>query len=359
MGLTSHQIRLFFLAALGALVMAVPVTARDQADVSVTDLVGTIGPDGIILQYPDGREVIHLQGRLEPWVIEVRDQSPQDNFHLHGAGGVDFATDLDGQGTETWTVTFIDGDYEYQSDRDPINLHGYFYVHDTPPAPPPPPPPPPGGPPPPPPPPGGPPPPPPPGGPPPPPPPAPLAQPDLIGTVGPAQRIELFRSDGRTVTTLAPGTYSIQVHDFSESHNFHLSGPGVNLWTQVGNIEHPVWTLTLRTGRYTFLCDAHAGTMKGSFTVGNVPPPPAAKPCRVPHVVGRTLAYARRVIRAAKCAVGRVRYTLSTRARGRVLRQSPRAGTRMVRSGRVALWVSRGRTEAPIRSHSLFRMTFQ
>jgi hypothetical protein len=144
------------------------------------------------------------------------------------------------------------------------------------------------------------------------------------------------------VTNLAPGTYSIQVHDFSDTHNFHLSGPDVNLWTQVGEIEHPIWTLTLRTGRYTFVCDAHAGTMKGSFTVGDVPPPPAAKPCRVPRVVGRTLAYARRVIRAARCGVGRIRYTRSTRARGKVLRQSPRAGTRLVRGGRVALWVSRG-----------------
>jgi hypothetical protein len=116
----------------------------------------------------------------------------------------------------------------------------------------------------------------------------------------------------------------------------------VNLWTQVGEIEHPIWTLTLRTGRYTFVCDAHTGTMKGSFTVGNVPPPPAAKPCRVPRVVGRTLAYARRVIRAARCGVGRIRYTRSTRARGKVLRQSPRAGTRLVRGGKVALWVSRG-----------------
>ena len=129
--------------------------------------------------------------------------------------------------------------------------------------------------------------PPPPGPPPPPapPPPAPPqpAPPDLIATVGPSQRIELFHADGRAVVHLQPGEYDIQVHDFSQVHNFHLTGPGVNLWTQVEEIVHPIWTLNLTTGTYRFACDSHP-TLKGSFTVG-LRPPPYAGP--LPRAEGR------------------------------------------------------------------------
>ena len=98
----------------------------------------------------------------------------------------------------------------------------------------------------------------------PPPPPPPPAQPDLILTVGPDPRIAAFYADGRPVTNLPPGTYTIQVHDLSATHNFHLTGPGVDEKTSVGDIEHPVWRLTLRAGKYTFKCDVHP-TIKGSF----------------------------------------------------------------------------------------------
>ena len=33
------------------------------------------------------------------------------------------------------------------------------------------------------------------------------------------------------------------------------------------------WDVTLTDGKYTYICDAHATTMKGSFTVGTVTPP--------------------------------------------------------------------------------------
>ena len=120
----------------------------------------------------------------------------------------------------------------------------------------------------------------------PPPPPPPPAQPDLILTVGPDPRIAAFYADGRPVTNLPPGTYTIQVHDLSATHNFHLTGPGVDEKTSVGDIEHPVWRLTLRAGKYTFKCDVHP-TIKGSFTVStNAPPVPK---CKVPRVIGKGL----------------------------------------------------------------------
>ena len=200
-------------------------------------------------------------------------------------------------------MTLDVGDYEWISDFDQTGyLRGLVTAHPNPNPPPPPPPPSPAG---------------------PPPPPPPPAQPDLILTVGPDPRIAAFYADGRPVTNLPPGTYTIQVHDLSATHNFHLTGPGVDEKTSVDDIEHPVWRLTLRAGKYTFKCDVHP-TIKGSFTVStNAPPVPK---CKVPRVIGKGLPKARRSIRAAHCSVGRVRYLRSKRAQGRIVRQSPGAG---------------------------------
>ena len=50
-------------------------------------------------------------------------------------------------------------------------------------------------------------------------------------------------------------------------HNFHLTGPGVNVKTSVGATGTKTFTVTLKKGTYKFVCDPHAGFMKGSFTV--------------------------------------------------------------------------------------------
>lgn len=74
------------------------------------------------------------------------------------------------------------------------------------------------------------------------------------------------------------------------------------------------------------------------------PPPPAPpRTCRVPRVVGRSLTVARSKIRRAGCRVGRIRRARSARARGKVIRQSPRAGARVRQGTRVNLTLSRGR----------------
>ena len=58
------------------------------------------------------------------------------------------------------------------------------------------------------------------------------------------------------------------------------------------------------------------------------PPPPPPVRCHVPRAVGLRLAAAKRRIRRAHCSVGRVTRAHSRlRLRGRVVRQSPRAGT--------------------------------
>src|SRR3954454_22746648 len=90
----------------------------------------------------------------------------------------------------------------------------------------------------------------------------------LVGTVGPGFSIGLTGPDGKAVTQLVAGTYTVLVHDQADIHNFHLSGPGVNEATDVEGTGDTTWTVTLQNGTYTFVCDAHPTTMKGAFSVG-------------------------------------------------------------------------------------------
>ena len=69
------------------------------------------------------------------------------------------------------------------------------------------------------------------------------------------------------VTKLKHGAYTIKVSDKSNIHNFRLKGPGVNKATSVAAVGSKTWTVTLKAGKYTYLCDPHASIMKGSFTV--------------------------------------------------------------------------------------------
>jgi beta-lactam-binding protein with PASTA domain len=62
-------------------------------------------------------------------------------------------------------------------------------------------------------------------------------------------------------------------------------------------------------------------------------------------VVGKTLAKARTRIRAAHCKVGNVtRKASSNRLKGKVVKQSPRAGRRFANGHRVNLTVGKGST---------------
>src|SRR5262249_34465825 len=102
----------------------------------------------------------------------------------------------------------------------------------------------------------------------------------LIATVGHNEEFTITLKDvhGALVTTLPAGTYDIEVHDESASHNFHLTGPGgLDMSTTVPEITMPsvTWTLTLAPGSYHYQCDPHLGIMKGDFTV-TAPPPPQA-----------------------------------------------------------------------------------
>jgi spore coat protein U-like protein len=100
----------------------------------------------------------------------------------------------------------------------------------------------------------------------------------LTGVVGPGFTIRLTDSTGSPVKQLDPGTYTIQVQDLSDQHNFHLTGPGVDQATEVETTGTVTWTVTFSAGTYHFQCDPHHTTMFGNFTVGSAPPPPTPKP---------------------------------------------------------------------------------
>jgi plastocyanin len=86
----------------------------------------------------------------------------------------------------------------------------------------------------------------------------------LNGSVGPGFEISLDGTDGITA-----GDYTIVVNDQASEHNFHLTGPGgVDVATDVSGEGEESFDVTLEAGEYTFVCDPHASTMNGSFTVG-------------------------------------------------------------------------------------------
>ena len=90
--------------------------------------------------------------------------------------------------------------------------------------------------------------------------PAVAATPTFKGNVGPGFTIKMV-----TKPTKA-GTIKLVIDDKSNIHNFHLTGPGVNVKTSVSAVGSKTFTLTLKKGTYKFVCDPHL-FMKGSFAV--------------------------------------------------------------------------------------------
>ena len=92
------------------------------------------------------------------------------------------------------------------------------------------------------------------------------ATPRLDGTVGPGFTITLMMG-GKKVSKLKAGAYTIVVNDKSGIHDFHLTGPGLNKVTDVGGTGVQTWKVTLKKGTYSYMCDPHASSMNGKFTV--------------------------------------------------------------------------------------------
>jgi plastocyanin len=84
----------------------------------------------------------------------------------------------------------------------------------------------------------------------------------INGTVGPGFTITINKK------SVKAGKVTFKIQDKSNIHNFHITGPGgVNKSTTVSFTGTKTWTLTLRKGTYTIVCDPHASTMKTTLKV--------------------------------------------------------------------------------------------
>jgi plastocyanin len=87
--------------------------------------------------------------------------------------------------------------------------------------------------------------------------------------------ITLNDASGNKVVTLAPGTYTIVVHDRSALHNFHLASntdPSVDFRTGLDFVGDQTFTVTFKPGlRYAYACEPHFQVMNGQFRVAELP----------------------------------------------------------------------------------------
>jgi plastocyanin len=222
------RIRLLLLSAAAVAFLVSPAAAFAQ-----TKLIADVGlNDGftISLTTEAGAPVRDLPAGA--YDIEVRDHSELHNFHLTGPG-VNISTPVETATTQTFSVTFQDKSrYTFICDVHPGSMRGTFTIGGGPPAPPP----------------------------------KPKVT-RLNASVGPGMTISLRTTAGRRVSALKAGRYRIVVSDRSKLHSFHLRGPGVNKRTAVPFRGTVTWTVTLKRGRYSYVCDSHAAKMKGSFRV--------------------------------------------------------------------------------------------
>jgi NitT/TauT family transport system substrate-binding protein len=77
----------------------------------------------------------------------------------------------------------------------------------------------------------------------------------LQGTVG--NVFITLRLDGKVVTSLPHGKYTVVVTDNSKTTGFQLLGPGVTKRTSVKGVGRSTWTLTLKKGKYVYSSITH------------------------------------------------------------------------------------------------------
>jgi len=94
--------------------------------------------------------------------------------------------------------------------------------------------------------------------------------------------IGLFLPSGERVAVLAPGMYTIVVHDRSALHNFHLASNfdgTVDFRTDVDFVGDESFTVTFRPGtEYAYACEPHWQVMNGSFRTSSAPVTTTAPP---------------------------------------------------------------------------------
>ena len=213
--------RTLLIGIVAAAAVSIPAAATGSPNVTLT---GVVGPGfSISLKNPNGTGVTHLDPGT--YDISVTDNATEHNFHLRGPG-VDQATDIEGTGTVTWTVTITDGTYTFVCDAHPVQMRGSFTAGNVPPPPPP--------------------------------------AGKLSGRV--TSKAISLTNGGSKVRSLVAKKYKITVSDTSKTQNFHLKGPGVNRKTGVAAKARAIWTVTLTPGKYTYRSDK-SRRLHGTFTV--------------------------------------------------------------------------------------------
>jgi hypothetical protein len=226
-------------------------------------LHGVVTDTSIALTDASGAPVTHVDPGT--YSIDVDDRSATRNFRLAGPG-VEEHTQNHVARRITWTVTLADGVYSYFAESVRAELHGCFTVGTGA---------------------------------------GPAASTQLVGYVGPDFAIALESADGSPVARPSPGSYTITVHDTSNFHNFHLTGPGVDRQTALPFVGDATWQVTLRRGLYFFVCDPHRVIMSGAFSVtsGGRTPPPPPRTIRASVGAGGRIALAPRSVRAGTYAL--------------------------------------------------------
>jgi hypothetical protein len=133
--------------------------------------------------------------------------------------------------------------------------------------------------------------------------------------------ITLNDASGKKVASLAPGTYTIVVHDRSAIHNFHLASnddPTVDFRTDVPFVGDMTFVATFKPGlRYAYACEPHWQVMNGSFVVerpGSPPPPPPPPPPKVGRLAAVVVPSGAVSLSRARVAPGRYRITVRDRS---------------------------------------------
>jgi len=206
------------LAAVAALAAAPAIADTPQP------LRGHTGPGfEIALVDANGTDVKAID-TAGTYTFVIDDRSELHDFHLVGPN-VDRATTVMGMGTETWTIDLATGTYNYFCDPHATIMKGSFTVGAVTP------------------------------------PPTKTPLQKLSARVGPGQRLAFA---GRAKA----GKTQITVRDLTAADNFHLIGPGVNKRTGIAFKGTVKWTVTLKTGTYTFRSDAHAKLRGKTKVVG-------------------------------------------------------------------------------------------
>ena len=95
-----------------------------------------------------------------------------------------------------------------------------------------------------------------------------VSLPKLHGVIGPGYSISLKNGQGKRVTTLKHGKYTLVVQDKANIHNFTLNGPGIKnkMITGTTFVGTKTVTVTLKAGKYKYYCTVHP-FVTGSFRV--------------------------------------------------------------------------------------------